>query len=121
MTFTENGIIIEQEKICLKYKADFLQAPFDSIIGVALETFERKLKPINGLRHWSSGGTDSGWYVWAGGYSTGNDFFKPIHVKHLFEICPETIEFLGLAPGWRFLIGDDNYEDIWFDETILKI
>jgi hypothetical protein len=28
--------------------------------------------------------------------------------------------YLGLAPGWRFLIGEDGYEDVWFDPDLLQ-
>jgi hypothetical protein len=27
-------------------------------------------------------------------------------------------KYLGLAPGWRFLIAP-GYEDVWFDEILL--
>src|SRR5262249_4805049 len=32
------------------------------------------------------------------------NFFVPLHVSHLAEWCPAALKFLGLAPGWRFLI-----------------
>ena len=28
-------------------------------------------------------------------------------------------KYLGLAPGWRFLIAGD-YEDVWFDERLTR-
>lgn len=33
---------------------------------------------------------------------------------------PEIKKYLGLPPGWRFLIAP-GYEDIWFDEALLSI
>ena len=121
MIFTENELISKQNEICLKYGADFLSAPFNFIIGVSLDTFEAELKPINGLRHRPAGTDNAGWYLWAGEYSANDDFFKPLHINHLFEIYPEVIKYLGLAPGWRFLIGDNDYEDVWFDISLLNI
>lgn len=76
--------------------------------------------PINGLRHPPEGDT-TGWYIYAGeSLSDEPDFFKPLHVKHLDEWCPQVKKYLGLAPGWRFLIAGD-YEDIWYDESLLQI
>jgi hypothetical protein len=51
-------------------------------------------------------------------FSTDLDFFQPMHAKHLRERCPEIIRFLALPPGWRFLVAGD-YEDVWWDETLL--
>lgn len=76
--------------------------------------------PINGLRHPPEGDT-TGWYIWAGEeLSTATDFFVPLHVVHLDEWCPGAIPYLGLPPGWRFLIAD-GYEDVWFDPSLLDI
>jgi hypothetical protein len=43
-----------------------------------------------------------------------------MHIEHLSEIRPEVLHLLALPPGWRFLIADD-YEDVWFDESLLNI
>jgi hypothetical protein len=59
--------------------------------------------------------------VWGGEeLRTEPDFFKPLHTEHLDEWCPGIQKYLGLAPGWRFLIADD-YEDVWFDPTLLDV
>jgi len=121
MAFKENEIVAKQEEVCLKYGADFLSAPFNSIIGVALDTFTEESKPVNGLRHPSGSPNGNGWYIWAGEYSSDTDFFKPVHINHLLEIYPQALKYLGLAPGWRFLLGDNNYEDVWFDADLLNI
>ncbi len=47
-------------------------------------------------------------------------FFVPLHVEHLGEWCPEAVPYLALPPGWRFLLAPD-YEDVWFDATLLEI
>lgn len=50
------------------------------------------------------------------------DFFKPMHLKHLIEQHPEPIPYLGLPPGWRFLIDPTRgYEDVWQDEKLLLV
>ena len=116
----ETDFIITQREICNRYGADFLEAPFDKLIGVALETFDKFNMPINGLRHPIQSEQSANWYIWAGEYSDSDSFFKPVHVQHLLEICPKAINYLGLAPGWRFLF-DNTYEDIWYDENLLNI
>ncbi len=47
--------------------------------------------------------------------NTKSRFFVPMHVEHLEQICPLILKYLGLAPGWRFLI-DEDYEDVWEDQ-----
>ena len=48
-------------------------------------------------------------------------FFAPLHTSHLVEKCPSAIPFLGLPPGYRFLLGEKAYEDVWFDAELLKV
>lgn len=76
------------------------------------------LMPIHGLRHPPHGDT-SGWYIWAGEHlSSDPDFFEPVHVAHLPDLCPVVMQYLGLPPGWRFLLAGD-YEDLWVDTQLL--
>ena len=84
-------------------------------IGVSLNVREG-LYPLNGLRCNPSGDT-CGWYIWAGEWSDDPGFFKPLHVVHLPEWCPEVLPFLRLPPGWRFLIAPEH-EDVWYDEKL---
>jgi len=116
--YSEMSFIVDQKKICAKYGSEFFLSPFDSIVGIALQTFDKSMLPINGLRHSINNKTTTGWYVWVGEYSLAEDFFQPIHTEHLLEIYPKIINYLGLSPGWRFLF-DDKYEDVWFDEKLL--
>jgi hypothetical protein len=108
-----------QKKICKKYKADFLSSPNKLKVGIALNV-RKGIKPINGLRHSPEGDT-TGWYIYAGEeLSDDPDFFKPLHVEHLDKWCPQAKKFLGLPPGWRFLIIGDH-EDVWYDDALLDI
>jgi len=116
----EDDFELKQKEICAKYAAKYLESPFDSLIGVALSSFELFQMPINGLRHPLENPNFSNWYIWAGEYSNSDDFFQPVHVSHLLEICPKAIKYLGLEPGWRFLF-DNQYEDVWFDPNLLII
>jgi hypothetical protein len=108
-----------QRETCRRFGAEFVPAPNNQKVGIA-EGVRSGLYPINGLRHPPSGDT-SGWYVWAGeSMSDDPDFFVPLHVEHLDEWCPQVKKYLGLPPGWRFLIAD-GYEDVWFDESLLAV
>jgi hypothetical protein len=115
-----NKLLMIQESICRKYNAAFLEPDGDKIVGVA-GSLDGSVIPLNGLRHPQTG-TTSGWYIWAGEYSAKKDFFKPMHLKHLIELYPDVAPYLGLPPGWRFLVDTGQaYEDVWQDDDLLKI
>ena len=116
----EQDFVKKQKEICKKYNAVFCESPFNKFIGVSLKSFELFNTPINGLRHPTESEQSENWFIWAGEYKDSEDFFQPIHIHHLLEICPKVINYLGLAPGWRFLF-DNIYEDVWYDETLLNI
>jgi hypothetical protein len=116
---TNNSIEDVQRAICRRFDADYCASLKDEKVGIA-ENVRTGLSPINGLRHTPTGEM-TGWYIWAGvELSDSPDFFVPLHVEHLDEWCPEVKKYLGLAPGWRFLIADE-YEDVWFDESLLRV
>lgn len=104
-----------QKLICEKYNSEWKPFNKKQFVGIS-ENYN--LEPINGLRHSSEKGT-SGWYIWFGEYSENKDFFKPICAEHLLEIYPKIIDYLGLEPGFRFLINKNGYEDVWFDDKLL--
>jgi len=108
-----------QKQTCERYGAAFLAAPANFKVGISRNVRDGVL-PLNGLRHPPSG-ESSGWYIWAGeSMGSEDDFFVPLHIEHLKDWCPQVIRFLGLAPGWRFLIADD-YEDVWEDPSLLDL
>jgi hypothetical protein len=114
---TNYDLITKQNEICMKYGATFLPSKQDQKVGISLDTLELKY-PLNGLRYHADGDS-TGWFIWAGTGPINKDFdyFQPLHVAHLLEKCPEVIAYLGLPPGWRFLIAP-NYVDVWFDQNI---
>lgn len=78
------------------------------------------MEPINGLRHPQYGNME-GWNFWGGEeFSTDPDFFPVIHAFHMINRCLEAVPFLGLPPGYRFLLAGE-YRDIWYDESLLVI
>ena len=107
-----------QKITCARYGAEYMGTDLSDLVGIA-ENIRSGVLPINGLRHPRIGDT-SGWYIWAGDTLPDDpDFFRPLHASHVAEWCSQAEPCLGLAPGWRFLIAGD-YEDVWFDETLLN-
>jgi hypothetical protein len=120
MNAIESEFIVLQQEMCLKYSAEFVTCPFHHMIGVALDSFRTFAMPVNGLRHPPESTTGTNWFLWCGEYSEADDFFQAIHVRHLLDVCPKALRYLGLGPGWRFLF-DNVYEDVWFDEKLLDL
>ena len=107
----------DQVAVCERWGASYLPTDRSQKVGIA-ENVRDGVYPINGLRH-SPVGDTSGWYIWAGEEMGQDDnFFLPLHAEHLAEWCPDVEKYLGLAPGWRFLIAPD-FEDVWFDASLL--
>jgi hypothetical protein len=112
-------LIQAQEAICRRFGSPWHDSPGHLKVGVS-RGVKDGLRPINGLRHPPEGDT-TGWYIWAGEeLSNDPEFFLPLHVLHLPEWCPAVMPYIGLAPGWRFLI-DENYEDVWEDRSLLRV
>ncbi|WP_456088837.1 immunity protein Imm33 domain-containing protein [Paraburkholderia ferrariae] len=43
----------------------------------------------------------------------------PVHAAHLADWAPLVLPYLGLPPGWRFLV-TEQYEDVWEDKQLLE-
>ena len=108
----------QQIELCRHYGASWVESPLNHKVGVS-ENVKTGVVPINGLRQPPSRDT-TGWYIWAGEkLSKDPEFFRPLHVEHLAEWCPVVLRYLGLPPGWRFLVAS-NYEDVWYDPSLTK-
>jgi len=113
-------LAVRQRVIALEHGAEYEITTPDDIVGAARNVVRGQC-PLNGLRHPRTS-TTSGWYLWAGtDLPTEADFFEPIHASRLVDRCPDVLPFLGLAPGWRFLLGENGYVDIWFDGSLLSV
>ena len=107
-----------QRSLCQHYGVLYAASPESLKIGVAAGV-RTGMRPLHGMRYQPKADT-TGWYVWAGEFLDSEEFFKPLHVGHLHDWEPSLHRFLGLAPGWRFLlVPEEGYEDVWFDETLL--
>lgn len=109
--------MVMSEDICASLGIDPVESEPMSKIGIAIQSLAQR--PIHGLRHPAEGDTN-GWYIWCGEYSEVDDFFQPVHTCHLPELLPQVLKYLPLPPGYRFLVDDNGYEDVWYDETLLN-
>ena len=108
-----------QMAICERFRVQPVPPSTDSRVGVALNVRESNAWPLNGLRHPPEGNA-TGWYIWRGELSQADDFFQPLHTKHLVDWAPDVLRYLALPPGWRFLLAP-GHEDVWYDETLLDV
>jgi hypothetical protein len=107
-----------QLAVCQRFHTQYFDC--DQMLKVGISRNVREgLRPLNGLRLKPEGET-SGWYIWAGEqFSESPDFFVPLHVSHLLDWAPLAMPYLGLPPGWRFLV-TERYEDVWADPSLLQ-
>ena len=107
-----------QAAVCERFGVDPIPLETMAKLGVS-QSVREGLMPLNGLRHPSA--ETSGWFIWAGEeLSEDPDFFLPLHPEHLVQSRPELLPYLALPPGSPFLIAE-NYEDVWFDASLLSI
>lgn len=112
-----NTHIQRQKEVCEKVESDWSPVNSKHMIGISDNL---NGQPVHGLRHPPVKGT-TGWFIWTGEYSTADDFFKPIHAGHLLQKRPDLIKYLGLPPGYRFLVDNKGHEDIWTDSQLLNV
>lgn len=106
-----------QRNVRSRFSAPFFGCHMDLKVGVS-QNVRSGVRPLNGMRVEPEGNT-CGWYVWAGEeFSEAPDFFVPLHASHLHEWAPLVIPYLGLPPGWRFLV-TEAYEDVWQDNNLI--
>lgn len=115
MADIEAAISPTQAEVCSSYGSPLVPVRYDLKVGLAMSTLGAQ--PIHGLRLLPEDDT-SGWYIWAGEYREDPDFYAPVHTAHLTDLLPSVIPYLGLVPGFRFIIDAEGYEDVWFDDQL---
>jgi hypothetical protein len=117
--FLGEDVVEAQRAVCARYGVDHHATRPDLKIGI---NFLGDGYPINGMREPFDPEYDAltGWWIWNGERTAEFNKldFDALHATHVAETCPEVLPYLGLPPGWRFLIAPD-YEDVWKDETLL--
>jgi hypothetical protein len=112
-----NVHIEKQKEICEKYGSNW--KPINKTLNIGISE-NLDLGTLNGLRHRTKKG-EVCWFIWSGEYSEDDNFFQPICAEHLMQRKPKLIDYLGLDVGFRFIISENGYEAVWFDEKLLKI
>jgi hypothetical protein len=112
-----DGDDLLQRRTCRLYAADFVESAPDSGIRISADA-RPGAWPLNGLRYLPDGG-GSGWYIWSGEtLSPDPDFFEEHRVSDISALLPAILPYVGLPPGWRFLLAEDH-EDVWYDAALL--
>jgi hypothetical protein len=114
----------QQTKVCARFGVTRLAPAPDLNTGVSehfLNGMFHKAPtwPLHGSRYLPTS-TTTGWYIWAAELSDSPDFFQAVHTIHLETWSADAVPYLGLPPGWRFLLAPD-YEDVWYDESLLVV
>ncbi|WP_239096097.1 immunity protein Imm33 domain-containing protein [Micromonospora lutea] len=109
-----------QSDVCRRFAVESTPPCQGTMVGFALSR-PRELEPLNALRH-PIRGNGNGWFVWRGPEIPREDdqFFTALHVEHLDEYAPELEPYLALPPGWGVVLAPD-YEDVWYDGTLLDV
>lgn len=103
--------IEEQKLLCEEFDSAYIKVNDDDLIAIAVHTLNKE--PIVGIRKKTPDDENVEWFIYGGELEEGNDFFEIITVKKLEEIFPDAIPYLALERGFRFMIDQDDYEDVW--------
>ncbi|AKK05109.1 hypothetical protein CMUST_03825 [Corynebacterium mustelae] len=58
------------------------------------------------------------WYIHCGENPGDADFYDVVCIEHLAEKLPQALPYLGLDYGYRFIIDDNGYEDIYHEDEL---
>ena len=105
-----------QRAVCARFGAQYVPTPPDLKVGISLVG---DVYPVNGYRESEDPAYDelSGWWIWNGERKVSD--WDALHAAHLAEQRPDVVAYLGLPPGWHFLLAP-GYEDVWFDPKTLQ-
>src|SRR3990172_8549478 len=96
-----------QRNVCNRYSVPWVASSPHHKVGIS-PNVKAGLEPMNGEQS-TPKGDFTGWMIWAGKtLPSGPDSFVPLHVDHLRDWCPQVLEYLGLPPGWRFLLARNH-------------
>lgn len=115
-------VLHAQREVCDRYRVPYVPTRPDLKIGINLKGDPY---PVNGSRQPLDERYDNlaGWWIWNGERVDSQESFgalewESLHAAHLADNCPDVLPYLGLPPGWRFLIAP-GYEDVWEDAHLL--
>lgn len=102
--------MLGSEEICLRHASKYCPLHEDTMVAFAATTIGQN--PIYGVRLEADAGKIE-WFIWCGEHNERVDFYAPYHARHMRELFPIVIPYLSLEPGYKFIIDDAGYEDVW--------
>ncbi|WP_228714933.1 immunity protein Imm33 domain-containing protein [Acinetobacter pullicarnis] len=108
-------LIDEQKLLCEEFDSAYIEVKGDDLVAVALQSI--KQEPIVGIRKKPIPGESVAWYIYGGELQTKDEDFEIMSIKELQDILPEVLPYLALDHGYRFMIDQDDYEDVWKEEA----
>ena len=106
-----------QRELCARFGAAYHPCHPQARLGLA-SNITAATRNLNGVRIEPSGDA-CGWYLWAGDeWAEPPDFYIPLRAQSAQTWAPLALPYLGLPPGWRFLLREDRI-DVWKDLTLL--
>ncbi len=102
--------MLGSEDICLRYGSQCCFIDEGTMVAIAASTIGNS--PVYGVRLEAAPGAIE-WFLWCGEHRDDVDFYAPYHAKHITEMLPLVVPYLALEPGFKFIVDDAGYEDVW--------
>ena len=104
--------IEEQKLLCEEFDSAYIKVNADDEVAIAIKTLDQEL--IVGIRKKVEAGSKVAWYIYGGELEDGEEnLFEIVTITQLLEIFPDVLPYLALEEGFRFMIDQDDYEDVW--------
>ncbi|WP_374990765.1 immunity protein Imm33 domain-containing protein [Acinetobacter rudis] len=111
-TANMHEFIEEQKLLCEEFDSAYIQVKADDEVAIAVQTLNRE--PIVGIRKRIETGSKVAWYIYGGELDDSEEnLFEIVTITQLLEIFPDVMPYLALEEGFRFMIDQDDYEDVW--------
>ncbi len=102
--------MLGSEDVCLRCGSQCRFIDEETMVAIAASTIGNS--PVYGVRLEAAPGAVE-WFLWCGEHRDDVDFYAPYHAKHLVEMLPLVVPYLALEPGFKFIVDDAGYEDVW--------
>ena len=110
-----SSIVDEQRRVCEQYKATFVPRLPVLKVGICARREGR-----NSADSWIEDGSRP-WHDGLVHLAQATSQAERVFHRCTLNTCQSGVlrrQFLGLPPGWRFLIAD-GFEDVWYDAKLL--
>jgi hypothetical protein len=99
-----------QRQLCAERQLPWTPPTGGSVVEVGRDV-GTGLWPVRGMRL-PIEGSACGWRLWAGEgeMSRSPDYFELVKVEYLYDRCQEVLPYLGLPPGWRFVVAPGYFD-----------